>query len=231
MFTLLSWNIQQGGGSRVLRIIQKIITQNPSVVILSEFHNNNNSGFQIRSGLLKAGYRHQFVTNASAEENSVLIASRLICQSETHSNADPIYSQNILSVHFDPFSVMGVYLPHKKKHSLFPFIHSHIQNCDKPYIIAGDYNSGINRVDQEGDSFWYEDQMNYFASNGYSDAFRLQNGMVKEYSWYSHQGNGYRYDHTFIHDGLIPLVKNCYYLHDWRLDKSSDHSPMILTLG
>lgn len=64
-----------------------------------------------------------------------------------------------------------------------------------------------------------------------SDAFRFVNQDVEEYSWYSHQKNGYRYDHIYIDNSLKPIVKNCFYNHSWRVEKLSDHSPMFLELG
>jgi exodeoxyribonuclease III len=229
MFSILSWNIMQGGGTRVMDIIQKLSGLKPSVIILSEFHNNATSGNTIRSGLLKTGYRHQFVTQSQSEENSVLIASLLPCQNEIFPNADPVFAHNILAVHFDPFSIMGVYLPHKKKHNLLNFIREHISNTSRSWIIAGDFNTGINGIDQEGSSFWYEDQLKRFSEIKLFDAFRAKNGDTKEYSWYSHQGNGFRYDYTYIHEDLLPIMKDCHYIHEWRMDKSSDHAPMFLS--
>ena len=86
-------------------------------------------------------------------------------------------------------------------------------------------------MDQKGNSFWYTEQLDKLKKAGQKDAFRLVNGEVEEYSWYSHQGNGFRYDHTFVDDNLTPIVTNCYYDHQWRIDKLSDHSPMFLEMG
>lgn len=230
MFTVLSWNIRQGGGTRSLSIIRAIQEIKAQVCILSEFRNNE-SGLQLRTLLLRAGYRHQFVTASPADDNSVLIASLIPCQNEIHPDSDPEFSGNILSVHFEVFSVMGVYLPHKKKHILFDFILRRVGTSPLPYIIAGDFNTGYNHVDQAGDSFWYTDKLDLLQKAGYSDAFRKLYPEVKEYSWYSHQGNGYRYDHTWTHNSLIPLITQCRYLHNLREEGISDHSPMILTLG
>ncbi len=230
MFSILSWNIQQGGGSRVHAITQALLKEKPEVIILSEFRNNE-KGIQLRTGLLKGGYRYQAVTAAASQENSVLIASRHHGNSILHPNCDQKFPSNIVEMQFDAFSVIGVYLPHKKKHKLFDYIQERIKKGDASYIVAGDFNSGINGLDQVGNSFWYEDDLKSLTEIGYLDAFRLQNGAVKEYSWYSHQGNGYRYDHTFIHKALVPIVKSCHYLHEWREQKLSDHSPMVLEIG
>jgi len=65
---------------------------------------------------------------------------------------------------------------------------------------------------------------------GYVDAFRHIHGDAKEFSWFSHQGNGYRYDHTYLSDDLLPFISDCRYIHEWRDEGLSDHSPMVLTL-
>ena len=65
---------------------------------------------------------------------------------------------------------------------------------------------------------------------GMFDAFRLKNGDKKEYSWFSHQGNGFRYDHTWLSHKLCERVNQCVYSHTEREDKLADHSMMILEL-
>lgn len=230
MITILSWNILQGGGSRLSGITEHIIKLSPTICVLSEFRNNN-SGYQLRSLLLKAGYRYQFVTAALQDDNSVIVLSKLPCNSYLHKKSDPLFSANILSVQFEVFTIMGVYLPHKKKHTLFNYIQDLVATDPIPYIITGDFNTGINHVDQQGNSFWYENEFKNFAKIGYKDAFRYLWADKKEYSWYSHEGNGYRYDHTIIHENLLPILKECYYRHTWRDEKMSDHSPMYIRLG
>lgn len=230
MLKLLSWNIQAGGGTRSRSIVNAVGKEKAAIVILSEYRNND-AGVRLRDLLLKAGYRHQAVTQARSNDNSVIIASIMPFSAELHAGSDPSYGHNIISAHFDAFSIMGVYLPHKKKHVLFPAIKKIVSSADRPYIIAGDYNSGFNYIDQLGKSFWYTDELASWAEAGYEDAFRLVNQDAKEYSWYSHQGNGFRYDHTYIHESLKPILKDCYYLHKVRADKLSDHSAMILEVG
>ena len=230
MLKILSWNIQAGGGSRTRSIVSAISKEQAAILVLSEYRNND-AGIRLRGLLMKAGYRHQAVTESKANNNSVLIAARIPFASELHSMADPIYGNNILSAHFAAFSVMGVYLPHKKKHVLFSAIKQIIKTADRPYIIAGDYNSGFNHIDQLGSSFWYSAELASWADIGYVDAFRLVHQDAKEYSWYSNQGNGFRYDHTYIDEVLKTIVKDCYYKHAWREQKLSDHSAMVLEVG
>ena len=230
MVKLLSWNIQAGGGSRVLPILKRIKESNLNIVTLSEFRNNT-SGILIRNGLLKAGFRYQVVTDSKPNDNSVIIASNVPFSSQLYPLSDPKYSGNIVTAEFGAFNLMGVYMPHKKKHILFESAREIISNSSVPYILAGDFNSGKNYIDQKGNSFWYTEDLKNLEKDGMIDAFRYVNQDVEEYSWYSHQNNGFRYDHIYNDNSLSPIIKNCYYEHSWRIDKLSDHSPMFLEMG
>ncbi len=230
MFKLISWNIQQGGGSRITGIIRGIQKENPECLVLSEFKNNA-SGQKIRGLLLQLGYKCQFNHAAAGTINSVLIASKIPADCRLHLQSDVNFPHSIVEAIYPAFSVFGLYLPHKKKHKLFPYLIEKINEADRPVILAGDFNSGINGIDQAGDSFWYSEYLKKMNDLRVQDAFRTLNGSVKEFSWYSHQGNGYRYDHTYISEALVSILKKCYYLHEWRENKLSDHSPMVLELG
>ena len=226
---ILSWNIRQGGGKRIAAISRRLASLQAEVICLSEFRNNA-SGQKLRSLLVGQGYRYQVVSAAAQDANSVLIASRQACDGILHASSDPVYGHALVSAHFSAFRVFSVYFPHKKKHQLFDYLLDDALLTGLPAVIVGDYNSGINHIDQKGRSFWYEDDMLRFSSLDYHDAFRHLNGDVREYSWYSHQDNGYRYDHTYVHGDLLPVVADCIYLHEWREEGLSDHSPMLLTL-
>jgi exonuclease III len=229
MLSILSWNIRQGGGTRISKILSALTTAKPEIIVLSEYQNNI-SGLKIRSGLLQAGYRFQHVTPAPSKQNSAAIFSKLPCDQYLFPHSDETYPHNVLASEFDAFTVVGMYLPHKKKHLLFDFLLEYTRR-DKPCILVGDFNSGINGVDQAGKSFWYEDKLLALQKQGYKDAFRHLHGSVREYSWFSHQGNGYRYDHTYVEQSLLPITTKCAYLHSWREEGLSDHSPMLLGLG
>ncbi|WP_235294724.1 endonuclease/exonuclease/phosphatase family protein [Portibacter lacus] len=229
MLRILSWNIRQGGGSRLKAIKSYLNSTGAKIIVLSEFRNNLN-GLNLRNSLLLNGYRYQAVSASKTEDNSVLVASKIPFSSEIYADIDPIYSGNIIKASFKAFDLYGCYLPHKKKHVLFDFMIDNLSK-DRPTIIAGDLNSGINGLDQKGNSFWYEEKLLELEENEVTDLFRLKNGKIEEYSWISHQGNGYRYDHFYGSKDLIPIVTNCYYDHDSRLTGLSDHAAMFLELG
>jgi exodeoxyribonuclease III len=220
----------QGGGSRLLAIQHALISSVFDVVVLSEFHNDAAS-IRFKDILFKNGFIHQVISGAIGNTNTVFIASKHPCEAVLYSEADENYTHNIITAKFAAFNIMGVYLPHKKKHQLLPYITKLVTFSEHPFIIVGDYNTGHNYKDQVGDSFWYQSELNALEATDYVDAFRYKNGDAKEYSWFSHQGSGYRYDHTYVHQTILPIIKRCYYLHDWRQNKWSDHSPMVLELG
>lgn len=74
---------------------------------------------------------------------------------------------------------------------------------------------------------FYKDLSRYHLG----DAFRYLHPLIREYSWVGRTGNGYRYDHCFVSDGLLPKVKKCFYLHEPRKLRLSDHSAIITEIG
>ncbi len=97
-------------------------------------------------------------------------------------------------------------------------------------ILTDDLYTGVNGLDQEEKYFWYQDAWKVCIESGYEDAYRSKHGEKRDYSWYSHQGNGYRYDHFLVKMTMLPFVKNCDYLHAYREEGLSDHSAMLLEL-
>lgn len=63
------------------------------------------------------------------------------------------------------------------------------------------------------------------------DSFRHLNPQKKDYSWVGRTGDGYRYDHCFVSNDLSSSVEKCYYLHEPRNERLSDHAAIILNLN
>lgn len=227
---ILSWNIRQGGGSRVDGILAAIREEDPAILVLSEFRNNE-CGLAIRCDLLKQGYGWQVATASVGETNSVLIASRFPCGSALFPDSDPQFGNSIARADLPIGPLYGVYLPHNQQHRLFDFLLDDELNDEVPSIITGDFNSGKNGIDQIGDSFCDADKLEALQKRGYFDAFRELHGDACEYSWISDDGTSYRTDHTYMHAVLRPLLKECVYLHKWRENGLSNHSPMKVVLG
>lgn len=226
MLKIIAWNIQQGGGRRVPSILAAIKKCQAEIVTLNEFKNNT-SGLALRIGLMRQGYMHQVVTHSPANINSVCIAAKLPFHSNLHHHEIDDFPYSIVSAEFDAFDVYALYLPHKKKHTLFSFLLEKLKRS-RPAILCGDFNTGYNGIDQHGHSFWYSDQLDLLKEINYRDAFRYFHPEKEEYSWYSHKGNGFRYDHIWVHQDILPVLKNCYYGQEVRESKFSDHAMQLL---
>ncbi len=226
---ILAWNIRQGGGSRTIDIAQSIIRHQADSAILSEYRNNS-SGHYIRTKLLTSGFVYQYCSHKSGTKNGVLIASKSPCDFAAFSNDIPDFPEAIVVAKTPDIWIWGLYLPHKKKHSLFEFITDRIDSSFH-HILIGDLNTGKNYLDQRGDSFWYTDKLMMLEQMGFRDAFRHVNGEIKEYSWFSHHGNGFRYDQCYVSEGLLPNTDKCEYSHHERENQISDHSAMILVFN
>ncbi len=229
MIKIISWNIQQGGGSRIADICDVLVGSGAQIIGLQEFQHGP-SGEKIRTYLLRKGYIHQFVGMADSKVNTVLIASKLPFDAKHFSASSKTFPHAIVQASFRAFDLFVCYLPHKKKHTLFDLMIEEMAKNDRG-IFVGDFNSGKQFIDQKGDSFWYSEYFEKMEDRQYVDAWRWKHHDLKEYSWFSHQGNGYRYDHIYVHKNITPVIARCDYEHSWRLKKRSDHSAMVLELG
>src|SRR5437764_9125041 len=72
---LLAWNIRQGGGTRLSRIIAAIAQHEADVLVISEYRGGE-SGERLRAALAAAGYAHMTGATPPAGGNGVLIAAR-----------------------------------------------------------------------------------------------------------------------------------------------------------
>lgn len=224
----VAWNIRQGGGTRVVQITDHLLEQNGEVLILSEFRNNN-AGHFIRAKLLTEGFTYQYQSSVDPKKNGVLIASKIACNFFMFQQQIKDFPEAIICAEYAHFKLWGLYLPHKKKHTLFPFLLEQIK-LGGAHILMGDFNTGINYVDQKGSSFWYSEYLGKLKDLNLADAFRYHAGGVKEFSWVSHQGNGYRYDHCWLSDQLLEQSGDCAFDHLARESGLSDHSLMYLKL-
>ena len=226
---IFSWNIRQGGGSRTEGICGVLDEIAADALVLSEFRNNRH-GDVLREHLVKTGYQTLISPDCDPKLNSVLLASKKVGEAATFPDSDPEFPHCVARIRLKKLDLYGVYLPHKKKHGLFPYLESHLAG-GPPSVIAGDFNTGQNFIDQKGKTFWYTRELQHLSTLSYVDAFRHLHGKLKrEYSWFSHGGNGFRYDHTWMASSLAKDLTSCDYLHDPRESGLSDHSPMLVEL-
>jgi exonuclease III len=65
---------------------------------------------------------------------------------------------------------------------------------------------------------------------GFRDVWRDRYPEGREYSWYSHRGNGFRIDHAFASPRLARRIGAIRYSHDERTTGLSDHSALLVEI-
>lgn len=237
---LLMWNIRQGGGSRLVTILNEIKKHNADIIVLTEYRDNEKSKV-IKERLRNQDYIYQFYNPnlkniKEMKEKLIAINSVFICSKIPLNNCSEVYIENneerVIVVECNGIKIYPMYFPQKNgKREVFNFIMDKIED-DKENIslFIGDFNTGDNLLDRENQKsakFYCEKEFRDIDKKGYSDIWRNKNGDSREYTWYSSK-SGFRIDHAFISKKHLDIIKDCYYIHEAREKKISDHSIMII---
>jgi Exonuclease III len=136
--------------------------------------------------------------------------------------------------HLNNLEILGIYVPNNKQKGkeifikkIMDFLRQH--NPKNSFLLCGDLNLiEPNHLPKYSkfEEWEYQFYDNLILSQLF-DAFRLHNPNKIEHSWVGRTGDGYRYDHCFVSKDIIPLISDCYYNHDPRIKKLSDHSCLI----
>jgi exonuclease III len=242
---LLAWNIRHGGGSqRMPKIVLRLLEHAADVIIVTEFRRT--TGGQIAGVLADHGWSHQVSTEPPAGRNGVLVASRTplepgdkfgtsaLCAT-TCARAALREKLTEVSVPALGLQLAAVHIPcdgrgSGREAAFRAVISAARRRRDTPYLIMGDLNAGRHHLDEEGATFTCTRCLGELASMGYRDAWRDGNKSCREYSWFSHEGGGFRIDHAYASAPLAPRVRACWYSHEERKSGLSDHSALLLSL-
>src|SRR3990172_3910315 len=66
---------------------------------------------------------------------------------------------------------------------------------------------------------------------GWTDAWRFKNTSLREYTWYSKAGNGFRLDYAYLSPKLKNGLINVFHSHQERIRELSDHSSLRIELN
>ncbi len=228
---ILSWNIRQGGSSRIKNIVLECLKENPNILIFTEYRNNY-AGDKLKKTLFNNGFKYFHHIHLEKNINTVLIATQAESSLDKtfHKNISEKSRKNILKVIVDSVSIYGVYFPQKnEKKQTFKILLKEMESLKENTIFIGDFNTGKHFIDEKQKTFYCAEDFKLLENNDFIDAWRSENGDKKEYSWFSRIGNGFRIDHAFISKRLSKNLK-CYYNHNVRIEKLSDHSMLVLEI-
>lgn len=229
---IVTWNILHGGGSRVdliLHTMEQI--RDVDIFVLTEFRNNSN-GRKIQKWMEANGFSFQFTHPSGSKVNTILIGSKIEMEFSTFQVLG-IHAHRVAVAWNRRVKIFGAYFPQKEeKAKVFDFLQEILNKEEHtlPIILTGDLNTGIHFEDELGKSFYCSENFSKLRDAGMIDAWRIRNPQVKEYSWFSSGKNGFRIDHFMVNDKFIDNTVECFYDHDPRISKISDHSLMVLKI-
>ena len=228
---VLTWNIRAGGGVRIPRIAAALAAQEADVLVLTEYRDGP-SGPPLREALASLGYRWMTAHRPPPGRNGVLIASRR--PRREHGPVDPSLPEpwRLLRTSIGRIQLFGAYMPNLRAkipywEALIASLSSH---GEASAMAIGDFNTCRAFVDEPGTFDVTARFMDIVQEAGFRDLWRDRYPDGREFSWYSHRGNGFRIDHAFVSPRLIRRVDTIGYVHDVRLDGLSDHSMLRLDL-
>jgi len=228
---LLAWNIRQGGGSRLPAIVEALARHEADVLVLSEYRGGD-SALRLCEALERLGYPHTTGLRPPPGKSGVLVAARR--RFRAHAALSEALPEPYRPVHVEigRLSLCGVYMPNllAKVPYWEAVVASLATRIDGHALAIGDFNTCRAYVDEPGAI----DRCAYFldrvAEVGFCDLWRQRYPESREFSWFSHRGNGFRIDHAFLSPALARRAGPVRYSHDERLNGLSDHSPLLLDL-
>ena len=244
-FSLFCWNIANPSITRAGRQAEWLRKRPEDIMVLTETKQSEGCIFLERY-FQAYGYNVVFPKPEKKEFGVIIVSKHPLGSSSFSDYVDFLRSRvasTKLSLSSDELEIIGIYVPSRdsshekidKKKRFLKSLSNALETAPRPSrrIFCGDLNVlEPNHVPHY--PFFEEWEYDFYcnlAKYQLKDAFRHLHPSIQEYSWVGRTGDGYRYDHCFISENLLPLVKKCYYLHEPREVKLSDHSALIYELN
>lgn len=240
-FSLFCWNIANPSAQRAGIQAQWLKKRKEDILVLTEAKKSEGCKFLERY-FQAYGYKVIFLYPEENEYGVMIVSKHPLRLSSLCSSMKYIPSRVIsatVNILDNEFEIVGVYVPSRdasdvkteKKKKFLEMLSLTLESNPAPgkRVFCGDLN--ILEPDHNPKySFFEKWEYDFYSSlSQYQlhDTFRYLHPGKQEYSWVGRTNDGYRYDHCFASTDLLPLVQHCYYLHEPRLEKLSDHSALI----
>lgn len=242
---ILNWNLRNPSQGRAVRQCRSLERLHADFLVLTELKSLRGIKY-IHDRLSCLGYNLYYSVPAHNNYFTVIATKLQASETPLPTNFLPQRVVGIKTVKMDKreLKIIGIYAPsrgpigkrnvEKKRFqtSVMEMLDYLCQSEDTScLIICGDLNviepEHVPKyaVFQEWEFQFYRK----FIDIGMIDAFRYLNSS-QDYSWFGRERDGYRFDHIFVSNDLKDYLKRCYYNHEVRDKKLSDHSAMILEL-
>jgi exodeoxyribonuclease-3 len=229
---LLAWNIRQGGGSRLPAIVEALARHEADVLVLSEYRGGD-SALRLREMLARLGYPHITTPLPPPGKTGVLVAARRRFRAHAPLSDALPEPYRLVHVEIGKLSLCGVYMPNllAKVPYWEAVVASLATKTDGHALAIGDFNTCRAYVDEPGAIDRCAHFMDRVADLGFCDLWRHRYPEGREFSWYSHRGNGFRIDHTFLSPALARRAGPVRYSHDERSFRPLAAAPRSAGLG
>ncbi len=240
---ILTLNISGPSTERGLRLLDALESLDADLLVLTETRDN------VGTRMLLDAYRGRDYVVISpmattAGERGAAVIHRLPVHTPPSTRSADL-AQRLVVTRVGggrPFTVIGAYVPSRdaspgkilRKQTFLNQLISLLAELppEEDVLLLGDFNVvGRSHVPRYSTfRSWEYDALEAIEAIGLVDAFGLLNPGVQAHSWIGRKGDGYRYDYAFASAGLIARVRDCSYLHDFRLKGLSDHAGLLTTL-
>jgi exodeoxyribonuclease III len=224
---LLTLNLQHGGGNRIDRIAELVLSHRPDIAILTEYRAT--TGPALSAKLAAGGLLHQASSEPERPKNGVFVAAHLpftVVREPKYPSPSP---RHWLELQFESFRLGAIYLGVNREEYgdfldwLVDLINRRMLSS---FILAGDFNwlemgDGGNGV---------PGMVEELSAAGYTDAWRKLNPTGRDYSWTNHNGTRTRVDYMFLSRRVAPYLTHARYDHDGQNGKVSDHDLLIVEM-
>lgn len=195
---IITQNLRHGGSSRIQALIAYVLSDQPDILVLTEFQDANASGTAVKEKLKK--FKYHFCSSNDGKRNGVLVASKFPFTIESTESRK-------VQIHIEEYDlkVFGIYLPDKagsEKDSYWKdVLHYAEQNKNSRALLIGDFNSCLPSDSENNTKYNAEDVQN-LLDIGFVDTWAAYNKDGNRYTWWSNHGTGFRLDYLFISKAL-----------------------------
>lgn len=228
---IVSLNIRHGGGNRGKRLADLLMTLLPDVVVLTEFRLGR-SGTLILDQLARAGLCEVASAARVNRQNSVCVAAN---RSFQQIQLPPLHGQEhrLMLCDFGDFRLLATYFPQmNEKRGVLEFIRvKGLPVLGSRGFVIGDFNTGLHQQDEAGATFYCTEEFAALLAAGLVDSWRTRNPHLREFSWYSAVGNGFRIDHAMSTPAMDAAISSIFYAHQFREHNMTDHSALVVDIA
>lgn len=242
--SLFCWNIANPSLKRAGKQGEWLRSRSEDILVLTEAKRSKGC-IWLQRYFQAYGYNVVFPKIDGNEYGVMIVSKRLLSKNQFSDNIKFLPSRIVataISTQRGTLEIIGLYVPSRdssiekiKRKKRFLEITTHaLQNTPKAgyRIVCGDFN-----ILEPGHfprySFFKDWEYGFYSDLIHCqlhDAFRKLHPITHEYSWVGRTGDGYRYDHCFVSENLLTNIKKCFYLHEPREIRLSDHSAIIIEL-